>query len=102
VTGGRRRRAPALALPDHLRRIESWNGLNPGDPVEIEGAARRASWTFRAFVRNERNGAESVEVVGGRPGEQAVRSFLPAQVFPVGGRRKQRPSLEVAPQLPFG
>ena len=91
------------ALPEHLRRVESWNGLHAGDPVDIEGlAATRGTWRFRAFVRNERNGAESVEVVGGRPGQEHVRSFLPEQVFPLGGRRAGRPSLADAPQLPLG
>ena len=91
------------ALPAHLQRSESWNGLHPGDPVDIDGlAATRGTWRFRAFVRNERNGAESVEVVGGRPGQEHVRSFLPEQVFPVGGRRRGRPSLAQAPQLPLG
>ena len=58
----------------------------PGDPVEIEGPVLRgAAWRFRGYLRNERNGTESVEVIGGRPGEDRVRSFLPEQVFPVGG-----------------
>jgi len=99
-----RRRARAVqALPEHLTRVESWNGVHPGDPVDVDGiAATRATWRFRAFVRNERNGAESIEVIGGRPGEQHVRSFLPGQVFPAGGRKAGRPSLAEAPQLPLG
>jgi len=64
---------------------------------------RGLHWVFRAHVRNERNGAESVEVAGGRDGEHHVRSFLPDQVFPVRGRRSGGgPSLAEAPQLPFG
>jgi hypothetical protein len=99
----RRRKITVQALPDHLRRAEIWNGLRPGDPVEIEGPALRgATWTFRAHVRNENNGAESVEVLGGRPGEHRVRSFLPGQVFPAGARRSGKPSLDEAPQLPLG
>jgi hypothetical protein len=83
-------------------RLEAWNGLHPGDLVEVDGPARRgATWRFRAYVRNEGNGAESVEVVGGGPGEHHVRSFLPEQVFPLGGRRAGRPSLAEAPQLPL-
>ena len=98
----RRRKDTVQALPDHLKRTESWNGLRPGDPVEIEGQGLRgAVWTFRAFVCNVENGAESVEVLGGRPGEHRVRSFLPGQVFPAGARRTGKPSLEAAPQLPL-
>jgi hypothetical protein len=99
----RRRARVVQALPEHLQRIESWNGLHPGDPVDVVGPApTRATWRFRAFVRNERNGAESVEVIGGRPGEQHMRSFLPEQVFPLGARKSGRPSLAEAPQLPLG
>jgi hypothetical protein len=87
-----------------LKRSETWSGLRPGDPVEIAGVAGRGlHWVFRAHVRNERNGAESVEVAGGREGEHHVRSFRPDQVFPLGGRRRSgSPSLAQAPQLPFG
>jgi hypothetical protein len=99
----RRRKPTVPERPGHLQRAEEWNGLRPGDPVEIEGPVLRgASWTFRAHVRNERTGYESVEVLGGRPGEHRVRSFLPGQVFPAGARRSGKPSLEAAPQLPFG
>ena len=99
----KRRRVKVRALPEHLVRSESWHGLRQGDPVEIAGpSVRGASWRFRAHVRNTRNGAESVEVVGGGPGEHHVRSFLPDQVFPLGGRRRGGPSLAEAPQLPLG
>ena len=99
----RRRRVKVQALPEHLVRSETWNGLRPGDPVEIAGiSARAATWRFRAHVHNTRNGAESVEVAGGAPGEHHVRSFEPDQVFPVGARRRGTPSLAEAPQLPLG
>jgi len=98
----RRAAARAAALPEHLQRIEEWNGLHRGDAVEIDGPVLRgATWRFLGFVRNVRNGAESVEVIGGRPGEDRVRSFRPEQVFPVGGRRRGRASLADAPQLPL-
>ena len=98
----KRRRVEVQALPEHLVRSPSWHGLRRGDPVEITGpSVRGASWRFQAHVRNTRNGAESVEVVGGGPGEHHVRSFLPEQVFPVGGRRRGGPSLADAPQLPL-
>lgn len=84
-------------------RSDSWNGLRAGDRVEISGGgARAATWRFQAHVRNTRNGSESVEVVGGGRGEHHVRSFLPEQVFPVGGRRRGIPSLAESPQLPLG
>ena len=90
-------------MPAHLERREAWGGLRRGDPVEIDGPVPRgAAWRFLGFVRNERNGTESVEVIGGRPGEDRVRSFRPEQVFPLGGRKAGRASLADAPQLPLG
>lgn len=98
--GGRRRTAPAA--PEHLQRSDRWNGLRRGDPVDIDGVAGRGlAWTFQAHVHNSRNGTEAVEVLGGRPGQQHVRSFRPDQVFPAGGRRRGAPSLDEAPQLPL-
>jgi hypothetical protein len=94
--------AKVRARPEHLHRSEEWNGLRRGDLVEIAGPALRgAAWRFLGHVRNERNGSESVEVIGGRPGEDRMRSFLPEQVFPVGGRKTGRASLADAPQLPL-
>jgi hypothetical protein len=104
VDGGRRRRAKkkTVELPAHLRRSEEWHGLRRGDRVEIDGLElRQATWRFLGYVRTERNGTDSVEVIGGRPGEDRVRSFLPQQVFPVGGRRRGTASLADAPQLPL-
>lgn len=99
----RRRRPPPPALPAHLQRSTDWHGLRPGDPVDIAGVAGRGlRFAFRAHVRNTRLGSESIEVVGGRPGEQRIRSFRPDQVYPAGGRRRGSPSLADAPQLPLG
>jgi hypothetical protein len=94
----------------HLHRSTTWQGLRVGDPVLIDGLRERsATWEFRAHVRNERNGSESVEVVGGRPGARKVRSFDPSRVYPVSARRGRagavaegQPGLADAPQLPFG
>lgn len=98
----RGRRAATAAVPDHIRRVEHWHGLHRGDPVDIDGVAGRdLHWTFQAHVTNTRNGSETVEVLGGRPGHQLVRSFRPDQVFPPGGRRRGTASLGEAPQLPF-
>ena len=66
---------------------------------------RGAQWTFVAHVRNGQTGAEWVEVVGGRPGARAVRSFRPEQIYPPGGGGGSAggpPSLAEAPRLPFG
>jgi len=74
-------------------------------------ALRGAEWRFRAHVLNRRNGTESVEVVGGRPGESTIRSFGPERIFAVTGKGARRSgsratagqlSLAEAPQLPLG
>ena len=92
-------------------RSDTWNGLRAGDPVVVSGAGPRgAIWEFRAHVRNTRNGAESIEVVGGRPGDRTIRSFGPERIFAATGGRAGRTSaaavgrlsLAEAPQLPFG
>jgi hypothetical protein len=93
----------------HLQRSETWHGLRAGDPVVIEGVrGRGVTWEFRARVVNDRNGSESIEVVGGRPGDRKVRSFAPDRVYAVTRRGRGRAgnesklSLEDEPQLPFG
>ena len=105
-------RKAALRASEHLERSESWSGLRAGDPVVISGLSMRgATWAFRAHVRNHNNGTESVEVVGGRPGDRAIRSFEPHRVFAVTGPGRRRGSaratagelsLAEAPQLPLG
>jgi hypothetical protein len=75
-------------------------------------AIRGAEWRFRAHVRNRHNGTESIEVVGGRPGENKIRSFGPERIYAVtkkkGARASARAatdgelSLADAPQLPLG
>jgi len=96
---------------DHLIRSERWNGLRAGDPVEVAGfAGRGATWEFRAHVLNQRNGSESIEVVGGSAGERMLRSFHLERIFAPTRRSSAgrirpatpRPSLADAPQLPFG
>jgi len=65
---------------------------------------RSASWTFVAHVANTATGDESIEVVGGRPGDRKIRSFRPEQVFPPSARGRPGsgpPSLADAPQLPL-
>ena len=71
---------------------------------------RGATWEFRAHVRNRNNGAESVEVIGGRPGDRVIRSFEPGRIYAVtaAGRKRSAAratsgelSLAEAPQLPL-
>ncbi len=103
----------ARQASDHLERTEAWNGLKRGDPVIVAGLAMRGvGWTFRAHVINHHNGTESVEVVGGRPGDRSVRSFDPGRIFAVTAKKKPGTgpgkaiagelSLADAPQLPLG
>jgi hypothetical protein len=73
---------------------------------------RGAIWEFRAHVVNRHNGTESIEVIGGRPGDRRIRSFEPDRIFAVTGRNRTRGnsertitgklSLADAPQLPLG
>jgi len=75
-------------------------------------AIRSAEWRFRAHVLNRHNRTESIEVVGGRPGENRIRSFGPERIYAVtkknGSRTTGRTatagelSLADAPQLPLG
>jgi hypothetical protein len=105
----------ARQASQHLERSEAWNGLKRGDPVIVSGLAiRGADWEFRAHVLNRNNGTESVEVVGGRPGDHTVRSFEPRRIYAVtsklrvGGRTKASKaiagelSVAEAPRLPLG
>jgi hypothetical protein len=74
-------------------------------------AVRSAEWRFRAHVLNHHNGTESIEVVGGRPGETKIRSFGPERIFAVTRKKGSRTggrnatagelSLAEAPQLPL-
>ncbi len=73
---------------------------------------RGADWEFRAHVLNTHNGTESVEVLGGRPGDRRIRSFEPGRIFAVTRRQQGRGrgdraiagelSVADAPQLPLG
>ncbi len=108
--GGRRRgrAGPDAAGAEHLVRSTSWNGVRRGDPVEVAATGiRSATWEFRSHVTNRRNGAEWVEVVGGRPGDRRIRTFPPERIYPASARRKasaaaEPPTLADAPQLPLG
>jgi hypothetical protein len=82
----------------HLVRSAHWAGIRAGQAVVVDGVrARGASWEFVAHVRNSRTGDEWVEVVGGKPGSRALRSFRPNQILPPGGGAP----LVAAPQLPL-
>jgi hypothetical protein len=88
--------------PADLKRSTSWAGLRPGDPVRVDGPHQRgASWSFVAHVANVESGEEWVEVVGGRSGDRAVRSFRPDQLYAASARPGHDPSLADAPGLPL-
>ncbi len=75
-----------------LRRATRWAGLRPGDPVQVEGTRLRgATWQFVAHVTNSETGEAWVEVVGGRAGDRAVRSFRPDQLYDPCGPSGPRP-----------
>lgn len=101
----RARRSQGSVTSGRLERSETWAGLRPGDPVEVDGTRlRSATWAFVAHVRNSATGDEWIEVVGGRPGDRKLRSFRPEQVYPpraAGGRSSRAPSLAQAPRLPL-
>ncbi len=89
-------------MPADLQRTTHWAGLVPGDPVMVAGTRLRgASWTFVAHVANAETGEEWVEVVGGRRGDRAVRSFRPDQLYAPSSRPGRDPSLADAPGLPL-
>jgi len=85
-----------------LRRATKWAGLQPGDAVRVNGTRLRgATWEFVAHVTNGETGEAWVEVVGGRPGDRAVRSFRPDQVYAPSARPGRDASLDDAPGLPL-
>jgi hypothetical protein len=89
--------------PSDLHRNTRWAGLRPGDPVVVTGTRMRgASWSFVAHVANAETGEVWVEVVGGRSGDRAVRSFRPDQIYAASAKPGRDPSLADAPGLPLG
>jgi hypothetical protein len=91
-----------VSPPADLARSTQWAGLRPGDPVQVEGTRlRSATWNFVAHVSNVETGEEWVEVVGGKPGDRAVRSFRPDQLYAKSARPGRDPSLADAPGLPL-
>ena len=88
--------------PSDLQRQTHWAGLSPGDPVQVDGPRMRGtSWQFIAHVVNTVSGEQWVEVVGGRSGDRAVRSFRPDQLYAVNAKPGHDHSLADAPGLPF-
>jgi hypothetical protein len=55
-----------------------------------------------AQVSNGETGEVWVEVVGGRSGDRAVRSFRPDQIYAAASKPGRDPSLAEAPGLPLG
>ncbi|HWE67447.1 MAG TPA: hypothetical protein VG298_12470 [Acidimicrobiales bacterium] len=91
-----------MSPPADLQRSTRWAGLRAGDPVVVAGTRiRGASWSFVAHVANQETGEEWVEVVGGRTGDRAVRSFRPDQMYAPSARPGRDPSLADAPGLPL-
>jgi hypothetical protein len=89
-------------MPSDLRRTIRWAGLAPGDPVLVTGTRiRGATWSFVAHVANVETGEVWVEVVGGRAGDRAVRSFRPEQIYAPSARPGRDLSLAEAPGLPL-
>jgi hypothetical protein len=85
-----------------FRRSTKWAGLRPGDRVLVDGTRLRgATWEFVAHVVNDDTGEAWVEVVGGRAGDRAVRSFRPDQLYAATARPGRDPSLADAPGLPL-
>jgi hypothetical protein len=88
--------------PSDLHRNTRWAGLRPGDPVVVSGTRMRgASWSFVAQVANAETGEVWVEVVGGRSGDRAGRSFPPHQIYAASAKPGRDPSLADAPGLPL-
>jgi hypothetical protein len=88
--------------PSDLQRSTHWAGLRPGDPVVVSGTRMRgASWSFVAQVANAETGEAWVEVVGGRSGDRAVRSFRPDQIYAPSAKPGRDPSLADEPGLPL-
>lgn len=88
--------------PSDLHRNTRWAGLGPGDPVVVTGTRMRgATWSFVAHVANAETGEVWVEVVGGRSGDRAVRSFRPDQIYAASAKPGRDPSLADAPGLPL-
>ncbi len=105
ATGGE----DAGTVGGHLCRSETWNGLRPGDSVRIAGI-RGGHWRYRCHVRNERSGADWIEVVeldvprlaAGLaratsthadttiPPTRRLRSFAPERVIPLKRRGSGR------------
>jgi hypothetical protein len=101
----RRRGATPPERVGNLERSPRWAGLRAGDAVTIsEMRLRGATWSFVAHVRNVESGEEWVEVVGGRAGDRATRSFPPERVFPPSSNASASSDVSYAqaPQLPFG
>jgi hypothetical protein len=106
TTRRKRARAAADQPANRLVRQNVWAGVSKGETVEVtETGMRSATWEFVAHVRNVVTGEEWIEVVGGKGGDRAQRSFRPERVFAPGkggGRSGARSSLAQEPRLPLG
>lgn len=74
------------AKPRHdngFTRVEEWNNMKKGDACGVDGQV--GTWTFLCHVTN-RDQNEWVDVIGGKPGHSAFRSFPTDLVHPLGPR----------------
>lgn len=99
------KKRPYVAHVAGTVRATSWNGLQSGDAIIVDGPKeRKQNWVFVAHVRNEATQDEWIEVRGGRAGEAKGRSFRPEQIYPLSAKKGARLvglSLAEAPQLPL-
>lgn len=92
------------ARESHFKRTFEWTdqtgySLSKGDPVKIRSDTfdepgkenyMRGAFVFVAHVRNEQNGHEWIEVVGGKPGHRLTRDFTQDRIEAVKPRRRRR------------
>lgn len=73
-------------------RTREWNGLVTGDKCKVSGTTR-SRWEFVAYCTSP-NGAEYVEVKGGKAGHVLLRAFAPERVTTIPVKKKRRRKTE--------
>lgn len=75
----------AEGVDNDFKREGEWNGIKTGDEVKIKdptGEYLKGHWKFQYLVTNTRNGLTSVEVIGGKKGQNMTRAFKEERVSP--------------------